>query len=214
MKRKTILTTLSALIFLAIPSCYLPDPGYRSTTRVVGISSLPYGYRTVSVGGSPYYYHGNSWYRRNQGRYIRCNRPHGYHGSIGRNYGYRNTRVSHSPYRGSYGHNRYNPHKSIHVNHGSYGHRNYGSRGYKSNNPHRSHSNHGYNKYKGHSNHGSKHYNGSNKHKGHSSHGSNQVVSKPMSSHSSMPVRTMTRPTSTKSNSHKSGKTRSSRLVH
>ncbi len=78
---KTLLIALSTVILLALPSCVDPGYGYYGGTSY---SVLPYGYSTVHVSGVPYYYYGNSWYRRSSGRYIRCSRPHGYHGTIGR----------------------------------------------------------------------------------------------------------------------------------
>ncbi|BDS08235.1 hypothetical protein NT6N_32750 [Oceaniferula spumae] len=87
MKTKLLLLASAAIIPLTLPSC---DPGvYYGGTYGSGyssggyVSSLPYGYQTVHVSGNPYYYHNNVWYRRSNGRYIRCSRPHGYRGSLG-----------------------------------------------------------------------------------------------------------------------------------
>lgn len=92
MKNKFASLLICSFAILSISSCVVPDGGlmtYSSTS----LSVLPTGYRTVHVGGNPYYYASNSWYRRSNDRYIGCNRPHGYSGSIGAGYG------------GRYGHN-------------------------------------------------------------------------------------------------------------
>jgi len=87
MKPKLLLSAAAAVIALAIPSCVI-DPGLAHSTHAsVGITTLPHGYKTVTVGGSPYYFVNNSWYRRSNGRYFISSRPHGYKGSIGQSYG-------------------------------------------------------------------------------------------------------------------------------
>lgn len=94
---------LSSLVLCLLSSCVVP-PGYygngpsvRTSTVVTSLRVLPHGYRTIHVGGSPFYHHGNNWYKRHHNGYIRCDRPHNYHGSIGRHSSY------HKP---SYGHSR------------------------------------------------------------------------------------------------------------
>jgi hypothetical protein len=84
MKASFLLGALSLLTLLFLPSCV--DPSYYAGSSSYGSSSyttMPHGYNTVQVSGVPYYYYGNSWYRRSSGRYISCVRPHGYSGSIG-----------------------------------------------------------------------------------------------------------------------------------
>ncbi|MDB9742100.1 hypothetical protein OAB00_04550 [Akkermansiaceae bacterium] len=100
MQTKIILAILSAFAALVIPSCYI-EPAYSANGPVVAPISvntslrvLPYGYQTVYVGGSPYYYHGKSWYTRGGKGYIRSSRPHGYNGNIGRS-----VVVSRTPYK-------------------------------------------------------------------------------------------------------------------
>ncbi len=71
--------SLSALTMMLMPACapaVIGPPIPRPPG--VGLSVLPYGYRTVHVGGVPYYYNGSRWYRRSHGRYIGCSRPRGY----------------------------------------------------------------------------------------------------------------------------------------
>ncbi len=85
MKIKLLSLSICLVGIVALSSCVVP-PGGVVTSSSVGLSVLPRGYNTVYVGGSPYYYSRNSWYRRSGNRYIRCARPHGYHGSIGSNY--------------------------------------------------------------------------------------------------------------------------------
>lgn len=88
MKTPLLLLSLSAVSLLLLSSCV--DPNYYGGSAYYGSSSysssyttMPYGYTTVHVSGVPYYYYGNSWYRRSGSRYISCARPHGYSGSIG-----------------------------------------------------------------------------------------------------------------------------------
>jgi hypothetical protein len=103
---KILLIALSAVILLVLPSCVDPGYGYYGGSGYYGSSSysaLPYGYNTIHVSGIPYYYYGNSWYRRGSGRYIRCGRPHGYHGTIGRHSSY-GRGINHLP-RGYRSHN-------------------------------------------------------------------------------------------------------------
>ncbi|MDC0087999.1 hypothetical protein OAI07_00495 [Akkermansiaceae bacterium] len=87
MNIKHSIIALGSFTLLVLPSCIAPNNTYAASRVSVGASSystLPYGYQTVHVGGYPYYYYGNSWYRRNNGRYFRSSRPSNYNGSIGR----------------------------------------------------------------------------------------------------------------------------------
>ncbi|MGJ8678117.1 MAG: hypothetical protein ACSHX0_11410 [Akkermansiaceae bacterium] len=93
MQIKISLLAISALSLFVLPSCVVPQysgatpayasPSYNSPVVNTSIRVLPQGYRTVYVSGSPYYYHGNSWYRRYNNRYISCPRPQAYRGNIG-----------------------------------------------------------------------------------------------------------------------------------
>lgn len=85
MKIKVVSLIICVISALSISSCVVPD-GRLVTHSSTSLSVLPTGYRTVNVGGDPYYYARNSWYRRHNGRYIGCSRPHGYRGSIGSSY--------------------------------------------------------------------------------------------------------------------------------
>lgn len=81
MKAIIPIITLSALTMMLMPACApaiigLPLPRPPG----VGLSVLPHGYRTIHVGGVPYYHNGSHWYRRSHGGYIGCSRPHGYRG--------------------------------------------------------------------------------------------------------------------------------------
>lgn len=83
MADKILTLFIFSLAVVGISSCG------TSTTRVVtsnnvGLVVMPVGHKVIYVGGVSYYYYGNSWYRRSNGRYIGCVRPHGYNGSIGR----------------------------------------------------------------------------------------------------------------------------------
>lgn len=85
MKIKFINSLICLISIFSISSCVNPDgslAGYSS----VSLNVLPSGYETVYVSGSPYYYVGNTWYRRAHNGYISCPRPHGYRGSLGGSY--------------------------------------------------------------------------------------------------------------------------------
>ena len=90
MNLKFYTIVLSSLALIALPSCIVPSNFAHTSSPLLNTSIrvLPHGYRTVHVGGSPYYYAGNSWYRRNSYGYTRVSRPHNYYGSIGRSTGY------------------------------------------------------------------------------------------------------------------------------
>ena len=50
---------------------------YNYPTRGYATHRLPYGYRTVHHHGSPYYYHGGSWYRPYGARFVVVAPPYG-----------------------------------------------------------------------------------------------------------------------------------------
>ena len=60
------------------PHGYHGSIGHSGHHSSHGISRLPYGYRSVTVGSSSYYNHGSTWYRRSGSRYVTCQRPSGY----------------------------------------------------------------------------------------------------------------------------------------
>ena len=82
MKFKTLSVVVSVFTMFTMASCVDPNAGlavYSSSTGVnTSVRVLPTGYRTVYVGGSPYFYSRNYWYTRNNGRYHRCVAPRGY----------------------------------------------------------------------------------------------------------------------------------------
>ncbi len=152
MKTPFLLTALGALTLLLLSSCV--DPGYYGGSAHYSSASyttLPHGYNTVYVSGTPYYHHGSQWYRRSSGRYINCSRPHGYHGSIGHSRHQSSYGISHLPY----GYRSVTVGSSNYYNHGSTWYRKSGSRyvtcqrpsGYSNHNQHRSHSNSSSSKY-------------------------------------------------------------------
>ena len=97
MNHPILLPTLTALGILSLCSCV--DPYYGggySYSGTATFSTLPHGYHTIYVGGAPYYYCDNRWYRRSGSHYVICPRPHGYHGSLGSTHHYRS--VSRLPY--------------------------------------------------------------------------------------------------------------------
>ena len=103
MNMKYYIIALGSAALFALPSCVVPGDYYGAPRASVSsvstsIRVLPTGYRTVRVGSSPYYYHGNSWYRPYNRGYIRCARPSNYYGSIGRPVGYSSSGISHLPY--------------------------------------------------------------------------------------------------------------------
>ena len=71
-----------------------------------GISRLPYGYRTTYVGGSRYYNHGSTWYRKSGSRYVSCAKPSGHHSnthkSDHRSYKHRDHDTKSAPSRGGH----------------------------------------------------------------------------------------------------------------
>jgi hypothetical protein len=154
MKTPFLLGALGALTLLLLSSCV--DPSYYGGSVHYGSASyatLPYGYDTVHVSGTPYYHYGSQWYRRSSGRYISCSRPHGYHGSIGHSRHQSSHGISHLPY----GYRSVTVGSSSYYNHGSTWYRKSGSRyvtcqrpsGYSNHNQHRSHGNSSSSKYHG-----------------------------------------------------------------
>jgi hypothetical protein len=97
MNKAILPTILTALGIFSLCSCV--DPNYYGAsygyTGSATITSLPYGYHTVYVSGTPYYYFGTTWYRRHGSHYITCPRPHGYHGNLGK---YHHHNLSHLPH--------------------------------------------------------------------------------------------------------------------
>ena len=71
-----------------------------------GVSRLPYGYRTTYVGGSRYYNHGSTWYRKSGSRYVSCAKPSGHHSnthkSDHRSYKHRDHDTKSAPSRGGH----------------------------------------------------------------------------------------------------------------
>ncbi len=55
-------------------------PPQRVTTYSAGyeVRTLPPGYRTEIIGGTPYYYYGGTYYRPRSGRYVVVEAPHHY----------------------------------------------------------------------------------------------------------------------------------------
>lgn len=86
MTRKNLLyLALGGVALFLLPSCadygyYGYGGGYGPASYGSSLAVLPYGYTRVYVGSTPYWYHGNRWYRYSGGRYIHCARPHGYRG--------------------------------------------------------------------------------------------------------------------------------------
>lgn len=97
MNHRIFLPTFTTLAILSLCSCV--DPYYGGSYSYSGsatFTTLPYGYHTIYVGSTPYYYFDNRWYRRSGSHYVICPRPHGYHGSLGKHHHYRS--VSRLPY--------------------------------------------------------------------------------------------------------------------
>lgn len=115
---------LGMIAAVLLSSCVDPNY-YGGSYGYVGSSSystLPYGYQTVYVSGTPYYYHGKSWYRYHGGRYVVCPRPYGYHGSIGHTH--HHGTISRLPY----GCRKVVVHGRPYYNHGNHWYRKSGSR--------------------------------------------------------------------------------------
>ena len=80
MKRNHRLNLLAALVFGALGSCSYYEtqttatPDYYSSGQV--ITTLPSGYRTVTVGGTQYYSYGDSYYRPHGSGYVVVDSPY------------------------------------------------------------------------------------------------------------------------------------------
>ncbi len=185
MKTKLLSFLCCTFAILSISSCVYPDGSYVGHSSV-SLSVLPSGYQTVYVSGSPYYYVGNTWYRRGHGGYVSCPRPYGYRGTLGSSYygGYGDDYVLTSLPRGyrtvSYG-------GVVYYNHGSSWYRRNGGRyhscaaprGYNNHYPTSYHS--GHNHYSGHNHHSN--YSDHSNH--YSNHRSSHSYSQPTYSHRS-----------------------------
>ena len=124
MNNAFLTSILTALGILSLSSCVDPnyyEGSYGSSSSTI-FTTLPHGYSTIYVSGSPYYYYGSTWYRRSGNHYVHCSRPHGYHGNVGRPHHYNGISSLPYGYRTTYvGGNRY-------YNHGSTWYRKSGSR--------------------------------------------------------------------------------------
>ena len=80
MKRNHRLHVLAALVLGALGSCSYYEtpttatPSYTTTGHV--ITTLPSGYRTVTVGGTQYYSYGDSYYRPQGSGYVVVDSPY------------------------------------------------------------------------------------------------------------------------------------------
>ncbi len=78
-----VISAASLAIGMTLSSCIVPSDGYgeSSTTTVTTyqpgrrIHSLPGGYRTETISGTPYYYHDGAYYRRDSGGYVVVEAP-------------------------------------------------------------------------------------------------------------------------------------------
>jgi hypothetical protein len=80
MKRNHRLNLLSALALGALGSCsYYETPTTSMPEYTTGhvVTTLPSGYRTVTVGGTRYYSYGDSYYRPHGSGYIIVDSPYG-----------------------------------------------------------------------------------------------------------------------------------------
>jgi hypothetical protein len=69
-------------IGMTFSSCIVPTDGYGGSSTTVTtyqpgrrINSLPGGYRTETISGTPYYYHDGSYYRSDSGGYVVVEAP-------------------------------------------------------------------------------------------------------------------------------------------
>ncbi|MCW1923099.1 DUF6515 family protein [Luteolibacter arcticus] len=84
MKRNHRLNLLAALAFGALASCSYhetptsatPDYGHNHGSSHV-ITTLPSGYRTVTISGNQYYTHGDRYYRPQGSGYVVVDSPYG-----------------------------------------------------------------------------------------------------------------------------------------
>lgn len=93
MKHSFPLLLFAALGVFLLSSCVDPNYYHTGNTRTsystsATFTTLPHGYRTIYVSGTPYYYCGTRWYRRSGSHYVTCARPYGYYGTIGRSHHY------------------------------------------------------------------------------------------------------------------------------
>ncbi|MFK7911271.1 MAG: hypothetical protein AB8F34_11825 [Akkermansiaceae bacterium] len=128
---------LGSVTLFLLPSCAdYGYYGYNGATHSSGsygssLRVLPHGYTRVTIGSTPYWHHGNRWYRHSGGRYIHCARPSGYRGSLRGDTGY-------SGYRYSRPHTSYSrPYSSRYRS--SYANSSYHNRNHYSNLSNRSH---------------------------------------------------------------------------
>jgi hypothetical protein len=80
MKRNHRLNLLAALALGALGSCtYYETPTTATPEYSVGhvVTTLPSGYRTVTIGGTRYYSYGDSYYRPHGSGYIVVDSPYG-----------------------------------------------------------------------------------------------------------------------------------------
>ena len=77
---KTILLTVGLGAGLILTSCVVPyDTAGTTTVRSYSpgytVNTLPTGYRTEKISGSPYYYHNGAYYQRRNNNYVVVNAP-------------------------------------------------------------------------------------------------------------------------------------------
>jgi len=79
MKRNHRLNLLAAVVLGALGSCsYYETPTTAAPEYTTGhvVTTLPSGYRTVTVGGTRYYSYGNSYYRPHGSGYVIVDSPY------------------------------------------------------------------------------------------------------------------------------------------
>jgi hypothetical protein len=85
MKRNYRLSLLAALAFGALGSCsYYETQTTATPDYTVGhvVTTLPPGYRTVTIGGTRYYSHGDYYYRPHGSGYVVVDSPYATTGSV------------------------------------------------------------------------------------------------------------------------------------
>ncbi|WP_129589642.1 DUF6515 family protein [Rubritalea profundi] len=107
------------------PHGYHGSIGHSGHHSSHGISRLPYGYRSVTVGSSSYYNHGSTWYRKSGSRYVTCQRPSGYSShNQHKSHGYSSSSKHHrsDSYRRPSSHSSHSSHssQSSHSSHSSH----------------------------------------------------------------------------------------------
>lgn len=78
-----IFSAASLAIGMTLSSCIVPaSDGYGGSSTTVTtyqpgrrIDSLPGGYRSETISGTPYYYHDGAYYRRDSGGYVMVEAP-------------------------------------------------------------------------------------------------------------------------------------------